>query len=139
MPPPQSLSHTATAPVAAAVVTLWRCGERIGWVDRPQTDQPWIFASLHGDHPEVVDLLERASHFLTHVIEQLPDVEDPIEDDRAYDLALRERGLSDALVDGFLRGPWVLRCGEEEQVIQVHSLASGMLQWRGPEGLQFFG
>ena len=115
-----------------SVVSLWRCGERVGQLGEIHTDQPWCLAAVDYDDPAQGMLFERASHFLLRVIEQLPDVDDPAEDDRAYFAAMHACGLEEHIVKGFLHGPWELRWGSRRQRIDLHLLEAGLLQWRGP-------
>lgn len=129
---PQPAEHVPRGPHAPADLSLWRRGERVGQLGAVHADQPWFFAAVSYDEPERGAALERASHFLVCVVEQLPDVDDPAEDDRAYYAAMQECGLEEDLVEGFLRGPWELRWGTRRQRIDFHSLEAGMLQWRGP-------
>ena len=118
-------------------LTLWRCGERVGQLGKVTTDQPWFCAPIHYDDPQQGARFERVCHFLYQVVENLPDIDDPVEDDRLYDEALHKLGLEQDLVAGFLSGPWELHRGDQCVVIDFHSLRGAMLQWRGPMDRSF--
>ena len=115
-------------------MTLWHCGRRIGCLGPVMTDQPWLLASVDYDDAAYAVTLESASHFLNVLVEEMPDFEDPEEDERHYFEVLESEGLTQQLLESFTRGPWEIRCGSEREEIQFHSLRHGNLQWRGPMG-----
>ena len=117
------------------MVTLWYRGHMMGHLSGITSDQPWFFADLLCKDRERVNQLERISHFLNVLIEQMPDFKDPEEDDRHYDKVLRRERLTEQLLNEFRRGPWEIRHGDEREEIQVYSLQDGILQWRGPTAL----
>ena len=125
---------SSSSGVTDCAMSLWRCGSRIGLLSTIMTDQPWLFSTITYDDEEFGMQLERASHFLHVLVEEMPDFEDPIEDDLHYMQVLQEEGLQKSLIEGFYKGPWEIRRGNEIEKIQFHSLQNGTLQWRGPQG-----
>lgn len=114
-------------------LSLWCNGQRIGILDKIQSDQPWLYSNIDYDDPAYGHKLEQITYFVFVVLEEdWGDFEDDASEDREYKRRIESLGLQKEDLDIFQKNHWEIRTKDQKEKVIPHCFQDGLFGWRGP-------